>query len=541
MTTTRDPSTHTSVPDRNGPERDPDPVCSAATATLRRTIWRWGLVSLVAYALQIPLSFAFAPFAPRGAEQPREEMVLSGAVSRLPFLSPAAEAALTHLVTGESSLRVRAVRAVAFALPATAATVSFVLVLLALLRNVAAVDRSVVAVLLRIALVTAALRLFAYPVFTQDFWYSVAWGRMLVEGANPYLQNFTPSSLAGLPVAWFEQRMTYGPLWATISMGLSAVAAHNVLAEYFLFKSLLAGSWVLTLLLVRSIAATRSSFHAAMAVCIFGWIPASSQLSIAEGHNDVVMVLFMTMWLYLLVARSDWSPVALAASVLVKYVTAPFIAVELLHSVPRVRSRPGRYLVALGACALLAGVLFAPFVRSGNPLAATVAMASWDFWTPALAISTAAEKLGLPIRLSIANGMVAAACAALVIRYLLAYLRTRSLDALVEVLLASMMGILFLLVGHVWPWFLLWIAPLAALAWDGLPARILISALLAVPLLNSHWILARTWGSIPDMGLVFYGVVAVLAVVAGRFVLRPFQRNQGKSPSVLSPSVPGGS
>jgi hypothetical protein len=101
----------------------------------------------------------------------------------------------------------------------------------------------------------------------------------------------------------------------------------------------------------------------------------------------------------------------------------------------------------------------------------------------------------------------------------------------VAVLLAGVVGILSVAGGHVWPWFLLWSAPLVALRWDCLPAKLLIAALVAAPVLNAHWILARTWTSAPDVGLAFYAVVAVLSIAAARFVFRP-QRYEPAQPEI---------
>jgi hypothetical protein len=315
--------------------------------------------------------------------------------------------------------------------------------------------------------------------------------------------------------------MTYGPLWAWITMGLSAVARRHAVLEFFLFKLVLAGSWVLTLSLVRRLAATRSVGQEAVAVSIFGWIPASSELPIAEGHNDIVMVLFLTLWLYLLAARRTlWSPLALSASVLIKYVTMPILALELVHSGRRVWRRPARYLLVLALCLGIAALLYAPFVADGNPFAATAAMADWHFWTPATAIATAALRFGLPIPAGLAGLAIKLACGLAVLYYLIGYLRDPSVDSVIALLLAGLLLILFVVVGHVWPWFLIWSLPLVALRWDCLPSKILIPALFAVPLLDAHWVLSRSWRAVPDFGLAFYAVVAVLSLAAGWFMHR---------------------
>ena len=45
--------------------------------------------------------------------------------------------------------------------------------------------------------------LLAFPLFTQDFWLSAAWGRMVAAGVNPFHTLFTDSDLIGLPLDHF--------------------------------------------------------------------------------------------------------------------------------------------------------------------------------------------------------------------------------------------------------------------------------------------------------------------------------------------------
>ena len=63
-----------------------------------------------------------------------------------------------------------------------------------------------------------------------------------------------------------------------------------------------------------------------------GWLPFILHMAVAEGHNDIVMVMFLVCWLWLVAEqRHLLSPVALAAATLIKYITAPLALLEVLR------------------------------------------------------------------------------------------------------------------------------------------------------------------------------------------------------------------
>jgi hypothetical protein len=54
---------------------------------------------------------------------------------------------------------------------------------------------------------------------------------------------------------------------------------------------ILAGAWLGMVAVVRRIAERRSPRDAALAIGAVGWLPASVELTVGEGHNDVVLAL----------------------------------------------------------------------------------------------------------------------------------------------------------------------------------------------------------------------------------------------------------
>ena len=328
----------------------------SAPTPLAASLQRCGIVIALVFLALVPLSFGIAAVSPFGVLQEREQDALARFVGGLPLLPEDATGALQDLVRGDSFLQDRATRATLYGTLFLVATLAVMRALWLLVRGSATPDRASVDRLFRFALLFAAIQVFAYPMFTQDFWLSVSWGRMAAAGVNPYYEFFTAASLEDVPLeGWIfprDTRMTYGPLWAAASALLTMFAGGLAVLEFLFFKLTLAAAWVLGLWCVRRTCEKVSQAHAAVAVCLYGWLPMSSHTAIAEGHNDVVMVALLLVWLHLVWARRQTlAPFALVASALVKYVTAPLLLLEWWHG-SRGPSRRGPYLLAVLASLL---------------------------------------------------------------------------------------------------------------------------------------------------------------------------------------------
>ena len=213
---------------------------------------------LVAYAVMVPLSFAVAPLSPREVEQPQEEATLRSFVNGIPGLGADTKNALGRIVSGETILTEENLRAAAFFLPLLLATAGSLLVLRTLRARKFLVSAAELTKLARWAIAFAVVSIFIYPMTTKDFWLSMVWGRQIAAGLNPYYEPFSPALLAGMAIQEGGERMTYGPLWAYITGFVSLLARRQPVVEFLAFKVLLAGAWLVTLILLRRVARTIS-------------------------------------------------------------------------------------------------------------------------------------------------------------------------------------------------------------------------------------------------------------------------------------------
>lgn len=374
---------------------------------------------------------------------------------------------------------------VSYWIPLGVASAAVLALVLILRRHGAQLDAGIERLLFRWSLAFGAACFFAFPVFTQDLWLSAAWGRMIVAGVNPYHHLFTPDALAGLPLDHFPMTMSYGPAWGIVAASVMAVAGSSVLATAILFKALLAGAWIWSLVLVAKITAARPAPERSLALVAFGWLPLGVTQTVAEGHNDIVLIAFALLWFLLLLRGRAGAPLALTASVLTKYATAPLFLVDLIHAVRCERVSWRGYLVRLAAPALYGAAVFGIFYRSPQFFDGVRMVGEWRFLRPRDAV-TAIEH-ALDISLDPVAYALMAFFPAVALFWIVASTRRPTIEHLKRALIAIMTSILFTISAHVWPWYALWILAPAALLPGWWLSRFSIGVAFMVPFMAGSW------------------------------------------------------
>jgi len=484
---------------------------------LARLIRICGWLTVAAHVFLIPISYGIAAVTPFGRTQPEETAFLNAVVGAVKGFSPWALAWIPVPGAADSILGDATWRSLLLAGSLLISTSAFLLVFNRLASNPTDVHESTERALLRWAVFFAAASVFIYPMMTQDFWLSVVWGRMIAAGENPFYEYFSSHALAGTPLFFYPTQMTYGPLWALISGGVSILGRENALLEFLLFKLLLAAGWLLSVLLVRRILTNEPPARRALGICLFAWLPGSLHFSVAEGHNDILLALFVLLWLFYVQRGNHYaSPAALAASVLTKYVTAPLLALELAHGLSRKDVLKPRYVLSLGSVAVLAVLVFLPFWRDPGLFSPVLSMQTWEFLTPTQALVVVGQWTHLPLSERKANLIVGALLGVCLVYYAWQYRRRQDFNGLVEMVLTTTLSILFLVVGHVWPWFVLWLLGPAAVAIKSAQLRIVFPILVLSPFVHLYWVMADSWSLLHYASVFFYSAVAV-----GFLILRP--------------------
>jgi hypothetical protein len=447
----------------------------AGFVAVRRTLVHiLGAANAVCLAAFVVIAWGLATIVPVDAPEPLEAAAFARLAARISQPGSSTYAWLT----GQSVLADPALLTIAYTLPIAISCVLAILLLARIARTGA--DANTVRNCLRWAIAFAAIAVFAAPVLVQDFWLSAGWGRLVAQGQNPYYTSLSPSVTAGLPLDYLGLLTTYGPLWTLIAGLIMKVSGTSALAAGVLFKLLLAGAWIGSLLLLHALMRDRSPHVQCVALIITGWLPLGVVHAVADGHNDVVMAFLVMLWLFLVTrAKPMRASLALAASVVVKYLSAPLFLIDLAHSRRSLAKPWMAYVPRVLAVALLGFGITAVFFRDMAFFASTRHMSDWHFFTPRSAVTGLGRLLGVPPGFDSLGGIAVAGAAILAsiaflavgAHYCLRYWTEPSPATLRLAVLGVVGALLFGVVGHVWPWFLVWGLLSAALAPESWLAR----------------------------------------------------------------------
>lgn len=387
----------------------------------------------------------------------------------------------------------------------------------------------------RWAFIFAAVSLPAFPVFTQDFWLSAAWGRMIVEGINPYHVDLSVAAMQGLPLDHFAMKMAYGPLWGVVSALVVAVSGDNAIAMGLLFKLVLAAAWIGALLLVDRILQRSSIRSRCIGLVMVGWFPVGVTQSLAEGHNDIAMIALMLLWWHLLRSGTGAgyrAPLALAASTLCKYVSAPLFALDALLALFVLRQPLSRYVLRVVPAALLMLLVVGAFFRSAEFFDGVRLISAWQFLNIRQALSALGTIVPLPFEVLT---LPAQAMFALVALYNAARAaRQPSAETQTKALIAAMAFMAFAASPHLWPWYLIWVLAPAAFLPGWWLSRFITGMALIAPFVIAFWWVEALEDRKDLAALLMYGAAILWAIGSRR--MQPASRTAAEE-LVLPPST----
>ncbi len=303
---------------------------------------------------------------------------------------------------------------------------------------------------------------------STDAWTYWDYGRIAsVHGGNPYRD--VPADFPADPAFpvvgadWREVSSVYGPAFTLASEPLARAAGDSEDAAAWTYKALACVS----LLAAAALAAARSS-RRTLAIVLVAWNPLLALHAAGGGHNDAWVAAALAAALALSARRRDAAAgVAWALATLVKWIPLALLPLALLERW-RTGARIGRLAVAGVATAAALGAI-ATWRYGTAWIEAVIPLARNAKRETEYALPHRLVQLGLPHWLSLA--LAAAAFAG-------AYAWLLRSAALGRARLALAAAALLLTTPYLAPWYLAWLAPLAA-AEDDRPARWLTLALTA--------------------------------------------------------------
>jgi hypothetical protein len=308
--------------------------------------------------------------------------------------------------------------------------------------------------------VVAAVVLFAVapPLLSLDVFSYISYGRLQVEGLNPY--DFAPADIPLDPAAarvddYREAVSVYGPLWSAVSYPLALLGPQ---AALWAMKALAAAAALALVAVAARLAALRG-LDPARAGALVGLNPILLVHGVGGAHNDVLMTLGVVAGAWLMAGgRAAGAGATLTGGIAVKAaagLAAPFAALGAWRA-----GRLGRLAFgAAGAAVALAAFALAAYGGSAAE-ALDVLGGSQDKVSRYSVPATAARGLGVdvdPVR-TVAVTLFVVAFAHLLWR------TWRGMDWIRAAGWATLA--LLLATAYLTPWYLIWALPLAAVSRD---------------------------------------------------------------------------
>jgi alpha-1,6-mannosyltransferase len=313
-----------------------------------------------------------------------------------------------------------------------------------------------------------------FPGGTQDIFHNVADGRLFWRyGENPTL--IPPSSHpedAFYPhlFGYADLSSAYGPVWYLLDGIPTGIAGDGLVANLVAQKAMMSAFLMATVVLVAWAAAgstrallagERGSVQAAV---LAGWCPLLLWEFPGNGHNDIIMVFFAAAAVVAAI-RGWWVWVLplLALSALVKVTTVLLGPVLLVWLVRQhgVRWRAVAFGAAIAAA--LTFLAYVPFWAGRDTLRFLDRPGMTVILSPAtLLYGALASTLSTDAALRSAYALTGAV---FVLLYALALRRAaREDESVIRPAFDALFAYLVFASWWFWPWYLSWLAPLAALA-----------------------------------------------------------------------------
>ncbi len=391
----------------------------------------------------------------------------------------------------------------------------------------------------------ALILLSMYPPTAVDMFHYQASSRVLwVHGENPL--TVAPGNFPyPIGYSWAGQPAPYGPLWPILAAPAALLPGDNYLLGLYGFKLIAAASYLGCAVMIWRIVARTRPGQETLAAVLFAWNPFVLFRVVGNGHNDLVMMLFVLVAFELAHRREwRWAFLALAVSALIKYVSLlmgpPLLLYLLYQAEGDARTRLVTAGQALGLAALAVAVVFAPLWEGLSTFDTVRAEAGKMITsTPLLIGLLISGPPGDPETTDQVRTVLRVVFAGLFLA--LTWQARRSFDHLVMASFTILF--LYLLVPTGWfrPWYMLWPVTLAALrprSWLA-PCMLAISFFGCFPDLieqyRQYWTFLRDYTKAVAAPIVVAFVPPVLVWLAGvvRFrgwMLDGVERSEERTP-----------
>lgn len=192
-------------------------------------------------------------------------------------------------------------------------------------------------------LATAAVLVFSYNTYSYDLFNYIFDAKIITRyHQNPYLHKAL--DFPGDPMLsfmhWTHRVYPYGPVWLVLTVPLSYIGMNFFLPTFFLFKLLMAASFLGTTYYIGKILKKISPEKEVWGMIFFALNPLIIIESLVSAHLDIVMLFFAVWSIYQLINKK-YIPalILLAISIGIKFATAALLPVYLIVIVLQLKNK----------------------------------------------------------------------------------------------------------------------------------------------------------------------------------------------------------
>ena len=155
--------------------------------------------------------------------------------------------------------------------------------------------------LVRIILGVTIVLVFSYNAFSYDMFNYIFDAKIVTQyHSNPYIHrglDYGHDPMMGY-MRYIERYYPYGPGWLALTVPLSFIGFQYFIVTFYLFKLLMAGSFLGSIFLIEKIAKKTKIISPLVAVAAFALNPLVLIECLVSSHNDIVMLFFILLALY---------------------------------------------------------------------------------------------------------------------------------------------------------------------------------------------------------------------------------------------------
>lgn len=179
---------------------------------------------------------------------------------------------------------------------------------------------------------------FSYNAFSYDLFNYIFDAKIITHyHLNPYFYkalDFPNDPMLSF-MRWTHRYYPYGPAWLFLTAPISFIGLNIFSLTFFLFKIFISGFFLGTVYLIEKIVRKVSPGNEIYALLFFGLSPLVLIESVVSVHNDIVMMFFAVLGLYLVLNKKlIFSIIAIIFSFFIKEVTILLLFPVLIFQNP---------------------------------------------------------------------------------------------------------------------------------------------------------------------------------------------------------------